>query len=279
MNTPAEIAEQYVKIGAGKAAQPLSKTLVLAILAGLFIGFGAAGSTVAAATVPQGSAAKLVSACIFPGGLTMVLLAGSELFTGNCLLSIPLLERKITLRQMLRNWGVVYLGNFIGAVCVALCLMSAHLGGLFDGAVASSLLETAAGKCSLSWSDALLRGVACNFLVCIAVWIAFASKTPAGKVIGLFFPIMLFVVCGFEHSVANMFYIPAGLLAAADPAYASAAAEGLTWGSFLLRNLLPVTAGNILGGSVLVGMGYWFVYLKQDGGTAAVTKEAVGWER
>ena len=130
-----------------------------------------------------------------------------------------------------------------------------------------------------SWSDALLRGVACNFLVCIAVWIAFASKTPAGKVIGLFFPIMLFVVCGFEHSVANMFYIPAGLLAAADPAYASAAAEGLTWGSFLLRNLLPVTAGNILGGSVLVGMGYWFVYLKQDGGAAAVTKEAVGWER
>ncbi len=279
MNTPAEIAEQYVKIGAGKAAQPLSKTLVLAILAGLFIGFGAAGSTVAAATVPQGSVAKLVSACIFPGGLTLVLLAGSELFTGNCLLSIPLLERKITLRQMLRNWAVVYLGNFIGAVCVALCLTGAHLGGLFDGAVASSLIGTAAGKCSLSWSDALLRGVACNFLVCIAVWIAFASKTPAGKVIGLFFPIMLFVVCGFEHSVANMFYIPAGLLAAADPAYASAAAEGLTWGSFLLRNLLPVTAGNILGGSVLVGMGYWFVYLKQDGGAAAVTKEAVGWER
>ena len=174
----------------------------------------------------------------------------------------------------------IYLGNLIGAGCVALCLVYSHLGGLFDGAVASSLVSTAAAKCTLSWSDALLRGMACNFLVCIAVWISFAAKTPAGKAVGLFFPIMLFVVCGFEHSIANLFYVPAGLLLQADPAYAAAGFEGLTWGNFLIHNLAPVTLGNIIGGT-LVGVGYWFVYLKKPSGRKVVTmeKEVVGWER
>ena len=280
MNSPAEIAEQYVKIGKGKVAQPVARMFILAILAGLFIGFGGAGATVAAATVQPPSLAKLVSACIFPAGLTMVLLAGSELFTGNCLLAIPLLQRAITAKAMARNWAVVYLGNLIGAGCVALCLVYSHLGGLFDGAVASSLVSTAAAKCTLSWSDALLRGMACNFLVCIAVWISFAAKTPAGKAVGVFFPIMLFVVCGFEHSIANLFYVPAGLLLQTDPAYAAAGAAGLTWGNFLIHNLVPVNLGNIIGGT-LVGVGYWFVYLKKPSGRKVVTmeKEVVGWER
>ena len=265
--SPAEVAKNYINVGKGKVNTPIPKMFLLAILAGAFIAIGGAASTAAAATVESPSAAKLVTACVFPGGLAMVLLAGSELFTGNCLLSLPLLEREITAGGMLKNWLFVYLGNFVGACLVAAGVVFGHTLSLYSNGMALSVLSTAAAKCSLSFGDALIRGILCNFLVCIAVWISFAAKDVAGKIVGLFFPIMMFVLCGFEHSVANMYYISAGLFAKLVPAYAEAAASAgidlsaLTAGRFLGANLLPVTIGNILGGAVCVGAAYRFVYL------------------
>ena len=226
MNSPKEIANNYIAIGKGKVNTPVAKMFVLGILAGIFIAFGGVASTAAAVSIPLASVGKFLGACIFPGGLTMVLLAGSELFTGNCL--------------------------------------------LVNNGLAASMISTAAGKVSLSFGDAFLRGIACNFLVCIAVWISFAAKQVSSKIIGLFFPIMMFVLCGFEHSVANMYYIAAGIFAKGNAAYLEAATaagadvSGLTWGAMFTKNLLPVTLGNIIGGAVLVGLAYWFVYLKDD---------------
>lgn len=260
LNPPAEIARNYVAAGTAKAKLPASKMLVLGILAGVFIALAGAGATVAPATVASASLAKLLGACIFPAGLSMVVLAGSELFTGNCLMVMPLLEREITLGAMLKNWVLAYVGNFLGSLLVAAAVVYGHVLSMFGGALAEAAVSTAAAKVSISFGDALIRGVLCNLLVCIAVWIAMGARSAPGKVIGLFFPIMLFVLLGFEHSVANMYYIPAGLFAAAE--YGIAAPE-LTWGAFLARNLLPVTLGNLVGGSGLVGCTFWFCYLRR----------------
>ena len=266
--SPADVAKNYVNIGKGKCNTPAIKMLILGMLAGAFIAFGGVGATTVAISIPEASLAKFIGACIFPGGLTMVLLAGSELFTGNCLLVIPLLQKEVTVAQVLKNWFFVYIGNFIGSVIVAAICIYGHQASLFGSGVAVSMISTATGKCALTFGDALLKGIACNFLVCIAVWISFAAKDVAGKIAGLFFPIMIFVLAGFEHSIANMYYISVGLIANANPAYAEAAAAAgvdttaLTVGNFLLGNLLPVTIGNIIGGALLVGCGYWFLYLK-----------------
>lgn len=268
--SPAEIAKNYVAIGKAKVNTPIPKMLLLAVMAGAFIALGGVGATTAAVSIPAASVGKLVGACIFPGGLTMVLLAGSELFTGNCLLSIPLLEKEIKVSGMLKNWVVVYLGNMIGGMLVAAGVVFSHQFSLFGNGMAVSAMSTAAAKCTMSFGDAFIKGIFCNFLVCLAVWIAFAAKDVAGKIIGLFFPIMIFVVCGFEHSVANMYYIGAGLFAKGVPEYAAAAAEAgidmsvVNWGNFLGTNLVPVTLGNIVGGSICVGCVYWFLYLRKN---------------
>ena len=250
MNTPSEIAANYVAIGKGKANLPLVKMLLLAILAGAFIALAGAAATFGNVYVN-----KAMGAAIFPAGLAMVLIAGSELFTGNCLLVIPLLEKEITLRQMLRNLSVVYLGNLVGGVLVSAC---AVYGGTFD-AIAETVVATAAAKCNLSFAAGFLRGILCNVLVCLGVWMAFAGKTVSCKIIGLFFPVMCFVICGYEHCIANMFYIPAGLMAAGR---ADIVAEGLSILGFL-KNLAPVTMGNIVGGAGLGAM-YWAVYLRKQ---------------
>lgn len=267
MNSPAEVAQNYIAIGKGKVNTPVPKMFLLAILAGAFIACGGIAATTVAVSVAEASVGKFLGACVFPGGLTMVLLAGSELFTGNCLLTIPLLQKEITVGGMIKNWVVVYIGNFVGAIIVAAICVYSHQIGLFGNGLAVSVISTAAGKTALSFGDAFLKGIACNFLVCIAVWISFAGKQVASKIAGLFFPIMMFVLCGFEHSVANMYYIAAGLFAKGNTVYADAATEagvdfsGLTWGAFFGKNLLPVTLGNIVGGAVCVGCVYWFIYL------------------
>lgn len=267
--TPAEIAKNYIAIGKAKVNTPIGRMFLLAVLAGAFIGLGGVGATTAAVSIPYASIGKLVGACIFPGGLTMVLLAGSELFTGNTLLVIPLLEKEIRLAEMLKSWGIVYIGNLVGGFLVAAGIVYSHQISLFNNQMAVSVISTAASKCTLTFGDALIRGIFCNFLVCIAVWISFAAKDVAGKIAGLFFPIMIFVLCGFEHSVANMYYISAGLFANGIPAYSQAALEAgldtnaLTWGNFFIKNLLPVTIGNIIGGAVCVGCAYWFLYLRK----------------
>lgn len=267
MNSPAEVAANYINIGVGKVKLATIKMFLLAFMAGAFIALAGAGSSTAACSIAVPSVAKLVSACIFPAGLAMVLLAGSELFTGNSLLVIPFLSKKVTIAGILRNWIIVYIGNFVGSIAVSAIVVYSHQLSNFSGALAISTISTAVAKCSLSFGDAFLRGIACNFLVCIAVWISFAAKDVAGKIIGLYFPILLFVVSGFEHSVANMFYGSVGLLAKSVPQYASLATDAgidmtnLTWGNFFAGNLLPVTLGNIVGG-LIVGIVYWVCYLQ-----------------
>lgn len=268
--TPAEVAKNYIATGKSKVNTPISKMFLLAILAGAFIGIGGIGATTAAVSIPYASVGKFVGACIFPGGLTMVLVAGSELFTGNTLLVIPLLEKEISAAGMLKNWIVVYIGNMVGGFLVAAGIVYSHQVSLFGNQMAVSVMSTAATKCTMPFGDALIKGILCNFLVCIAVWISFAAKDVAGKIAGLFFPIMIFVLCGFEHSVANMYYISAGIFAKGNPVYAQAALEAgvdtsvINWGNFFGANLLPVTIGNIIGGAVCVGCVYWFVYLRKN---------------
>lgn len=271
MNSPAEVANNYVNIGKGKVNLPVSKMFVLAILAGMFIALAGVAAGTASASIATPSVAKLVSGLVFPGGLAMVLLAGSELFTGNNLIIIPLMEKQVTVGGMLKNWVVVYLGNLLGSVLVSAICVYGNQVGLYGGALAVSDISTAIAKCSMPFGEAFLKGIACNFLVCIAVWISFAAKDVAGKILGLFFPIMLFVVSGYEHSVANMYYISVGLLANGVDSFAALAAtaglnpENLTWANMFLKNLLPVTLGNIVGGAGLVGLPYWFVYVRKSG--------------
>ena len=268
MNSPKEIAENYLKIAKSKAELSFLKTLLLAVLAGLFIAFAGVASSAAAVTIENPSIAKLVSACVFPAGLSMVVIAGSELFTGNNLLIIGVLQKEIKLRQMIRNLIIVYIGNFIGSVITAAIVFFGGTYSSFGNQLAVSAIKTAVSKSSLDFGKAIILGIACNFLVCIAVWMSFAAKTAGGKIACVFFPIMAFVVSGFEHSVANMYYLAAGLLAKTDSVYLSAAAnagvnaENLTAVRALVNNLLPVTIGNMIGGMVLVGVFYWFIYLK-----------------
>ena len=259
MFTPKEVAQNYLNACETKAKLPFGRMFVLAILAGMFIAVGGLAAGVGSATL-AGSAARLVSGAVFPAGLAMVLVAGSELFTGNSLMIMGVLSRRITVGGMLRNYVVVWLGNLVGAMLVAFIAAFGHSYGAFNGALAEAVVNTAAAKTSLSFGDAFLRGVGCNFLVCIAVWMANAAKTVGGKIAGLYFPIAAFVIAGFEHVVANMYYIPAGLFAASIH---GVAAEGLTWGAFFLRNLVPVTLGNMVGGMVLVGCAGWYLYLKE----------------
>lgn len=264
MFSPAEVAKNYIQTGKAKANNSFMKLLILGILAGAFIALAGVGATTAAVSVKSASVGKFLGACVFPCGLSMVLLAGSELFTGNNLIIIPVLSGDVPLCRMLRNWVIVYIGNFIGSVIVAFLAVYGKTGDLFggmDSGLAAAMLNAASGKVNLNFSSAFLRGICCNFLVCIAVWISFAAKDVVGKFWGLFMPIMLFVLCGFEHCVANMYYVPAGLFV--KYLYGADAAN-LTWGSFIVKNLIPVTLGNIVGGAGLVGLPYWFVYLREN---------------
>ncbi|MDO5409722.1 MAG: formate/nitrite transporter family protein [Lachnospiraceae bacterium] len=270
MNSPAEVAKNYVTIGKGKVNTPVPKMFILAVMAGMFIAMAGVGASTASATVENASLAKFLGAAVFPGGLAMVLIAGSELFTGNTLLLIPLMEKEVSVAGVLKNWVVVYIGNLVGSIIVsAICVWGGQL-GLFSNGLAVSALGTAAAKCSMPFMQALIKGIGCNFLVCIAVWMSFAAKDIAGKFFALYLPILIFVVAGFEHSVANMYYITVGLFAKTNPAYLQAAADAgkdltnLTWGGLFIGNLLPVTIGNIIGGGVLVGLSYWFTYLRKS---------------
>ena len=240
MKNPAEVARGYLTLGKIKTEQTAVRLLLLGMLAGAFIALAGA-----AATFGNVYVGKVAGAAIFPAGLTMVVLAGSELFTGNCLLIIPLLEREIRLRALLRSWALVYLGNFLGSVLVAgLCSAAGTLDVVRDAVIA-----TAEMKASLPFGAALLRGVLCNFLVCIAVWMSQVGESAAEKFIGLYGPIFVFVLCGFEHSIANMTIIGTALLNTTQDVTLS----GYVW------NLVFVTLGNMVGGTVLVALPYHLV--------------------
>jgi formate/nitrite transporter len=267
--TPKTIAETVATtVGVGKATSPWFSVLVLGILAGAYIGFG--GLLATSVTFDLASKAgigiqKLVAGSAFSLGLMLVVIAGAELFTGNNLMISSVLSREIGLQVMLQRWGLVFLANFFGSILLALIFYFSGLWKTGNGDLGASALAIALNKVRLGFGEALVRGIGCNWLVCLAVWMALAARQTISKIFAIFFPIMGFVAIGFEHCIANMYFIPVGIFlkdwagvsvpAGIDP-------TALNWGSFLWRNLLPVTIGNILGGGLFVGMSYWGAYLR-----------------
>lgn len=264
---PVEILEQTVNSGIAKAGGSFRKLFILGILAGAYIAFAGAAANMGAFNLLLETGTfglgKILSGTIFTGGIIMVTLAGAELFTGNSLMTLSVLEKKVTISKLLRNWIIVYIANFIGSVLIA--WMVCNTGILTSGSdmLGAFTVKVAAGKVNMTFLQCLLSGILCNWLVCLAVWSATGASTTVGKVFALFFPVWLFVTGGFEHSVANMYFIPAGIFASQNEVFATlsgAAPEALanlTWEGMLVNNLLPVTIGNIIGGGVFVATAYW----------------------
>ena len=269
---PVEIARKAEAIGAQKARTDIASLTVLAILAGAFIGIGAMFATTVLAgadgVVPFGLS-RLIAGLVFCLGLILIVVGGAELFTGNMLMVMALAAHKIALTEMLRAWAIVYVGNFVGAfgTAVLVLLSGQYLSG--DGSVATVALSLAVAKVALPFDRALFLGILCNVLVCLAVWLSIGARSTGDKVLAVLFPVSAFVAAGFEHSVANMYLVPLGLLIKAwapaslwaQIAIPSGDLAALTWSGFLW-NLVPVTLGNLIGGGVLVGGVYWFVYLR-----------------
>jgi formate/nitrite transporter len=266
---PKTIAETVAQtVGVAKATSPWFTVFILGILAGAYIGFGGLLSTAvtfdAAAKWGLG-VTKILGGAAFSVGLMLVVIAGAELFTGNNLMISSVLSREITFGTMVKRWGVVYLANFIGSILVVLLFYYSGLWKTGDGAMGAAAIKVAYNKVALSFNEALWRGIGCNWLVCLAVWMALAARQTIGKIFAIFFPIMAFVAIGFEHSVANMYFIPTGILlmnVAGISGIQGVDPSVLGWINFLWRNLLPVTIGNVIGGAVFVGMSYWGAYLR-----------------
>lgn len=277
--TPAETAENYSLAGAAKTEAPVWRLLLLGVLAGFLIAMGGAVTNTAGHTIADVGLCRVVSGLLFPFGLAMVVLTGAELFTGNTLIFLSVLDRRATVAGMLRNWVLVYLGNLAGTLLTAAgCAFSGQM-DYSAGGLAVFTMKVAAGKCALPFGHALILGVLCNVLVTLAVLLALSAKDLPGRVLGAYLPVAFFVICGFEHSIANMFYIPAGLFAKAVPQYAVLAAgagldlAGLTWGRFVAGSLVPVTLGNIVGG-LLVSAIFWACHLR--GAQSAKARSAAG---
>ncbi|NSW89803.1 MAG: formate/nitrite transporter family protein [Firmicutes bacterium] len=273
--SPAEISRAFIETGCKKVSLPAYKMLFLGIMAGAFIAFAAEGSNVAIHTVNSFGLAKALAGAIFTTGLIMVIIAGAELFTGNNLIVIACACKKASWKGLLKNWTVVYFGNFIGSIIVAFFIYQSGQLDFSNGLLGAFTIKTAVYKTGLSFKNAFFMGIMCNWLVCLAVWMAAAAKDIASKILAIFFPIWLFVTSGFEHSIANMYYIPAGLLAKTNETWIKAAIEigvtpekldSLTWGGMFTKNLIPVTLGNIVGGALFVGIAYWFIYLYEGKG-------------
>jgi formate/nitrite transporter len=320
---PPEITELAAGIGRNKAGVTVGRLLVLGILAGVYIGFGANLATVVCHDAPQylgNGISQLLFGSVFSLGLMLVVIGGAELFTGNNMfMVVGALAGTNTWGDLVKNWTVVWIANFAGSLLLVYLLVGGFYGTGLDGAVSAGLFKGAVGvkalliaksKLELTWTSAFYRAILCNWLVCMAVWLALSSKDVSGKLFAIFFPIAAFVASGFEHSVANMFFIPMGLhlshlppvldaaartaltpaqlnlLAAGGtlPPDAIAAMEAFrvkvaaifTWKNFLLNNLLPVTLGNIIGGSFFVGTLYWFAYWKKDTAPAAKESAEIG---
>lgn len=267
--TPAEITANYAEIGAGKAKRSASMLILLGIMAGVLIALGSAATNTAVYAVDNVGLARMICGLLFPFGLGMVVIMGAELFTGNCLIVISVLDKRCTVLEMLRSWVIVYLANLVGSLMVAaFCAFFGQMnyGG---GMLAVYTMKVAAAKCSLPFANGVVLGFLCNVLVCLGVLMTMSAKDTTGKILGAFLPVCYFVLAGFEHCVANMYYIPAGLMAKSVPAYAELAASlnvdlsALTVSNFLAGNLLPVTIGNILGG-VALGALMWVVHMKKS---------------
>jgi len=270
---PAEMAIRAEEIGAKKAVMRFSPLFMLSILAGAFIAFGAALTTTVSAgaeSVLSYGVTRLLMGSVFSLGLILVVVGGAELFTGNNLIVMAWADRRVTTQQVMRNWTIVYLGNFVGAFGAAILVFLSGQYLFGKGIVGAVALSIASAKSSLGFGPAIVLGILCNVLVCLAVWMSYSGRTTTDKVVAVVPPITAFVACGFEHSIANMFFIPIGILikAAAPEAFwlqigrTPADYPSITIGNFAWGNLLPVTIGNIIGGALLVGIVYWFVYMR-----------------
>ena len=252
--TPAKMAELVENIGVKKAALPAVPTLMLGILAGVFIAFGAMFYTLVITNQYMGlGSARLVGGIAFSLGLILVVVGGAELFTGNNLIVMAWADRKITTTRLLRNWGLVYIANLSGAVGAAALMFWSGTLSFGDGAVAETALEIAIAKVNINPLQAFIRGILCNVLVCLAIWLCFAAHDVAGKILAIIFPISACVALGFEHSVANMSFIPLGMLISGGEISVTG----------FLSNLIPVTLGNIVGGGLFVAIVYWSIYLRK----------------
>lgn len=272
--TPSEVIKSNIKSAVAKANLPLAKMILLGMMAGAFIAFGGAASSVAAHGVADVGLARSIAGAIFPVGLMLVVFTGSELFTGNSLMIMAVMDKKITLLKMIRNLVVVYFANFIGALIIDVLVF---LSGQFDfsgGGLGAYTIKVALAKTSIAPVTAVISGILCNILVCLAIVLAGTAKDSIGRIFGIFFPIAAFVVCGFEHCVANMFYIPAGMLAATNTAYVQKAQElyGITAQQCSslthfagTESLLFVTIGNIIGGVLFVGVVLYMAHIKLSG--------------
>lgn len=269
---PAAIARKAEDVGVAKASMDGLSLLVLAVLAGAFIGLGAMAATImwtdAAHAMPFG-AARLLGGLVFALGLILVVLGGAELFTGNNLMVIAVASRRIGVGALLRAWTIVFIGNLIGAVATAVLVFLAGQHDLAGGGVGKTMLAIGSAKAELPFARAFFLGILCNVLVCLAVWLCYGARTTTDKLLAILFPIAAFVAAGFEHSVANMYFIPLAMIVKAFAAEGFWMAIGAVPEDFggvtlagLIRNLVPVTLGNMVGGGVLVGLVYWFVYLR-----------------
>lgn len=281
---PAEMATRAEYLGVKKAEMPAFTMLMLSILAGAFISLGAIFATTVSAggmsvVAADGSVAfttalpygvtRLLTGLVFSLGLILVVVGGAELFTGNNMIVMAWASGKVTGRALMRNWAIVYVGNFIGSIATAILMFFTKQYTFGSDVIGITALRIAVGKCELGFIQAIALGILCNALVCLAVWMTYSARTTLDKIVAIIFPITAFVAAGSEHSIANMYFIPFALLVKQfDPAYMAKVAEkvphfeSLTWKAFFINNLIPVTIGNIIGGAVLVAAIYWVVFLR-----------------
>ena len=277
ISTPLQIVAANMNAAKGKTELPLLRMILLGIFAGMFIAGGASASSVAMHAIGNVGLARLVAGAVFPVGLMMIVLVGGELFTGDCLMIMGCIHGKFSATKMIKVLIVVYLANFVGSVLFAELVNLSGQYNYTNGLLGAFTIKVALGKVNLSFGAAVASGILCNIFVCMAVLMAMAAKDIAGKVWAIFFPILAFIVSGYEHCVANMYYIPAGIFAAANDAYVTSGVNNglfaadqlasLNWVNFVVKNLIPVTIGNILGGMVFVGLPLYLIHsqkLKAD---------------
>ena len=282
---PMDMAIKAEKVGINKATMPFWNSFVLSVLAGAFIALGAIfATTVSAGSIPIKDATgavtfstglpyglvRLLAGLVFSLGLILVVVGGAELFTGNNLIMMAFMNKKVSFGKLMRNWAIVFTGNFVGSIATAIIMFYSKQFTFGGGAIGLAALNTAESKASLGFVQAITLGIMCNALVCLAVWLCFSARSTTDKILSIIPPIAAFVASGFEHSIANMYFIPIGLFikTGGDAKFFEAIEKtsenfpNLTWANFFVKNLLPVTIGNIIGGALMVGVVYWSVYLR-----------------
>lgn len=277
VNTPLQIVEANMNAAKGKTELPLMRLILLGIFAGMFIAGGASASSLAMHAISNVGLARLVAGAIFPVGLMMIVLVGGELFTGDCLMVMGCMHGKFSVLSLVKILVIVYLSNLVGSLLFAALVFLSGQYNYTNGLLGAFTIKVALGKVNLSFVSAFASGILCNVFVCMAVLMAAAAKDISGKIWAIFFPILVFVVSGYEHCIANMYYIPAGIMAATNEAYVASGVYSLfftaeqlvdlNWVTFAVKNLIPVTLGNIVGGMVFVGLPLYLIHsqkLKAD---------------